>query len=73
MALQSMWEVYSGLIKSFVFGVIIALVGCFKGINSGSDSSSLGRAVTSSVVTSVTLIVIADAVFEICFSYLDLR
>ena len=73
MALQSMWEVYSGLIKSFVFGLIIALVGCFKGMNSGTDSASLGRSVTSSVVTSVTLIVITDALFEICFSYLDLR
>ncbi len=72
-ALQSMWEVYSGLIKSLFFGLIIGLVGCFKGINTGNDSSSLGRAVTASVVVSVTLIVVADALFEITFSYLDLR
>ena len=72
-ALQSMWEVYSGLIKSVFFGLIIGLVGCYKGMNSGNDSSSLGRAVTSSVVISVTLVVITDALFEITFSYLDLR
>ena len=72
-ALQSMWEVYSGLVKSVFFGLIIGLVGCYKGMNSGNDSSSLGRAVTSSVVISVTLVVITDALFEITFSYLDLR
>jgi phospholipid/cholesterol/gamma-HCH transport system permease protein len=72
-ALRGMWEVYSGLVKSLAFGLIIGLVGCFKGLRSGNDSASLGRAVTSAVVTSITLIVICDALFEIVFSYLDLR
>ena len=72
-ALRGMWEVYSGLIKSLAFGLIIGLVGCYKGLGSGKDSASLGRAVTSSVVTSVTLIVVVDALFEITFSFLDLR
>jgi phospholipid/cholesterol/gamma-HCH transport system permease protein len=72
-ALQSMWEVYSGLLKSVVFGLIIGLVGCYKGLHSGNDSSSLGRAVTASVVVSVTIIVVVDAMFEVSFSYLDLR
>ena len=72
-ALQSMWEVYSGLLKSVVFGLIIGLVGCYKGMHSGNDSSSLGRAVTASVVVAVTIIVVVDALFEVTFSYLDLR
>lgn len=72
-ALQGMWEVYSGLLKSVVFGLIIGLVGCFKGLHSGNDSSALGQSVTASVVVSVTLVVISDALFEITFSYLDLR
>jgi len=72
-ALGGIWEVYSGLVKSLVFGLIIGLVGCYKGLASGKDSASLGRSVTSAVVTSVTLIVVADALFEIAFSYLDLR
>ena len=72
-AFKSMWEVYSGLVKSLAFGLIIGLVGCFKGLRSGNDSASLGQAVTSSVVTSITLIVVCDALFEIVFSYLDLR
>jgi len=72
-ALQSMWEVYSGLLKSVVFGLIIGLVGCYKGMHSGNDSASLGRAVTASVVVAVTIIVVVDAMFEVSFSYLDLR
>lgn len=72
-ALQNMWEVYSGLLKSVVFGLVIGLVGCYKGLNCGSDSASLGRSVTSSVVVAITLIVISDAMFEVLFNYLDLR
>jgi phospholipid/cholesterol/gamma-HCH transport system permease protein len=72
-ALGGIWEVYSGLVKSLVFGLIIGLVGCYKGLASGKDSASLGRSVTSAVVTSITLIVVTDALFEIVFSYLDLR
>ncbi len=72
-ALANMWEIYSGLIKSLGFGLIVGLVGCFKGMNAGGSSAALGRSVTSSVVVSITLIVVCDAAFEILFSYLDLR
>jgi phospholipid/cholesterol/gamma-HCH transport system permease protein len=72
-ALLSMWEVYSGLLKSLAFGLIVGLVGCYKGLHSGSNSLSLGHAVTSSVVVSITLIVITDALFELAFSYFNLR
>ena len=72
-ALGGMWEVYSGLVKSLVLVLVIGLVGCYKGLASGNDSAALGRSVTSAVVTSITLIVVADALFEMTFSYLDLR
>ncbi len=72
-ALTNMWEIYSGLIKSLSFGLIIGLVGCYKGLFTGRDSASLGRSVTSSVVVSITLIVVFDALFEICFSFLGYR
>ena len=55
-ALRGMWEIFSGLSKSLFFGLIIGLVGCYKGLNTGSGSASLGRAVTSSVVLSLSLI-----------------
>ena len=59
--------------QSRFFGLIIGLVGCYKGIYSGRDSVSLGKAVTSAVVVSVTLIIIADAMFETTFNILELR
>ena len=68
-----MWEVFSGLLKSLAFGLIIGLVGCFKGMHTGKDSAALGKSVTSTVVLAITCIVIADAVFEILYSILDLR
>ena len=72
-ALTNMWEIYSGLFKSLAFGLIIGLVGCYKGMFTGSNSASLGKSVTSSVVVSITLIVVCDAIFEICFSLLGYR
>ena len=72
-ALRGMWEIFSGLSKSLFFGLIIGLVGCYKGLNTGSGSASLGRAVTSSVVLSITLVVFSDALFEVLFNFLDLR
>ena len=72
-ALNSMWDVYSGLIKSLAFGLIIGMVGCQRGLNCGNDSAALGRAVTSAVVTSITLVVVADASFEVFYSLMDWR
>ncbi len=72
-ALTHMWEIYSGLIKSLAFGLIIGLVGCYKGLHTGNDSAALGRSVTSSVVVSITFIVVCDALFEITFSFLGYR
>ena len=72
-AIRDMWEVYSGLVKSVFFGLVIGLVGCYKGLHTGNTSLALGKSVTSSVVTSVTFIVIFDALFEILFSAMELR
>jgi len=72
-ALSDMWDVYSGLLKSMIFGLVIGLVGCFKGLNTGSNSSALGKSVTSAVVISITFIVICDASFEAIFNFMGLR
>ena len=73
MAIDNMWEIYSGLIKSLVFGGIIGMVGGFKGMKCGSSSTAVGQAVTSAVVTSITLVVVADALFEVVYSILGWR
>lgn len=61
-----------GLSKSAVFGLIIALAGCYRGLNCGRDASSVGRAATSAVVTSITWIVVADAIFAVMFHILGI-
>ena len=51
-------DVYSGMIKSFSFGVIIAWIGCYKGYYAGHGAEGVSRATTESVVmTSVTILI----------------
>lgn len=60
-------HVFSGLFKSLIFGYLVGLVGCFRGTQVGSGADSVGKLTTSSVVTSIFLIIIADAVFTYIF------
>lgn len=61
-----------GVFKSAVFGLIIAMAGCYRGLNCGKDASAVGLAATSAVVTSITWIVVADAVFAVIFHILGI-
>ena len=63
----SLSDVLTGLFKSTVFGLIIALSGCFRGLACGKDAAAVGRATTSAVVTAITWIVVADAIFAVLF------
>jgi phospholipid/cholesterol/gamma-HCH transport system permease protein len=55
----------TGIIKSFVFGVLIAGIGCMSGLQCGRTSSAVGDATTTAVVRSIVSIVIVDAVFTL--------
>ena len=47
-----------GMIKSFIFGGIVALVGCYKGLNCGQGAQGVGRATTEAVVySSITILI----------------
>lgn len=61
-------DFFGGVFKSGVFGLIIAIAGCFRGLSCGRDASSVGLAATSAVVTGITGIVIADALFAVLFN-----
>jgi len=61
-----------GLVKSGVFGIIIALAGCFKGMTSGRSAASVGLATTSAVVIAIVLIVAADGLFAVVLNVLGL-
>jgi len=58
----------SGLLKSAVFGVLIAVAGCLRGMQCGNSSSAVGEAATSAVVTGIVLIIVADATFTVLFN-----
>ncbi len=64
--LRNTWEfleasdIYSGLIKASVFGFIVALMGCYHGMNSDRGARGVGRATTNAVVSSSILILASN-------------
>jgi phospholipid/cholesterol/gamma-HCH transport system permease protein len=62
----------SGIGKAPVFAAIIAAVGCFQGFRVFGSAESVGRQTTISVVQSIFLVIIVDAVFSIAFSKLGI-
>jgi len=59
------WDLVLGLIKSAVFGLTIAAVGCYRGLETRAGAASVGLSATSAVVTSVVLIVVIDGLFAV--------
>jgi phospholipid/cholesterol/gamma-HCH transport system permease protein len=57
-----------GLGKGVVFGGLIALVACHFGLRIKANTESLGQGTTLSVVTAITIVILADAVFAIIFT-----
>ncbi len=53
--------------KSIVFGVLIALIGCHYGLRIKPNTESLGQGTTASVVTSITVVILVDALFAVVF------
>ncbi|HSI53149.1 MAG: MlaE family ABC transporter permease [Ramlibacter sp.] len=53
--------------KSVVFGVLIALIGCHFGLRVQPNTQSLGEGTTASVVTSITVVILVDALFAVLF------
>lgn len=61
-----------GIGKAPVFAVIIALVGCYQGFQVSGSAEDVGQRTTKSVVQSIFLVILVDALFSIAFSWLDL-
>jgi phospholipid/cholesterol/gamma-HCH transport system permease protein len=68
-ALGTFWN---GLIKAPVYAAIIAGVGCFQGLRVGCTADSVGRQTTKSVVQSIFLIIVADAIFSMILPWQQL-
>ena len=62
-------DIYTGLIKSLVFAMIIALIGCYQGLNTSGGAEGVGKATTRSVVVSFILIILADCVLTSIFYF----
>jgi phospholipid/cholesterol/gamma-HCH transport system permease protein len=56
----STFDIATGCIKSFVFGVILVTVCCFRGMKTSGGAAGVGKATTQSVVVSYILILISD-------------
>ena len=50
-----------------VFGILIALIGCHFGMRVKPNTQSLGEGTTASVVTSITVVILVDALFAVLF------
>jgi phospholipid/cholesterol/gamma-HCH transport system permease protein len=61
------WDIVSGMIKGAVFGFIIALMGCFYGMNSGRGAQGVGAATKSAVVGASVLILVANYILTEVF------
>ena len=65
-------DLLGGLFKSAVYGVLVALAGCLRGLQSGYSSSAVGDAATSAVVTGIVAIIVADGIFAVVFYILGI-
>jgi phospholipid/cholesterol/gamma-HCH transport system permease protein len=64
-AAVGLWNLGIGLFSGFVFGIIVALAGCMRGMQCGRSASAVGDAATSAVVTAIVGIIIATAVITV--------
>jgi phospholipid/cholesterol/gamma-HCH transport system permease protein len=60
----------TGLIKGAVYGVVVAIAGCLRGMQCGRSSAAVGEATTSAVVTSIVFIVLSMAVLTVIYDAL---
>ncbi|GHF11844.1 sulfate transporter [Kordiimonas sediminis] len=63
---------FVGLIKAPFFAVVIAITGCFNGLNVRGSAESLGVNTTQAVVQAIFLVIVLDALFAIFFTAIDL-
>jgi phospholipid/cholesterol/gamma-HCH transport system permease protein len=61
-----------GIAKSSVFGVLVAIAGCLRGIQCGRSASAVGLAATSAVVTGIVFIIVTDGIFAVLTNVLGI-
>jgi phospholipid/cholesterol/gamma-HCH transport system permease protein len=65
-------DFFGGLVKTLVFGTLIAGIGCLRGLQTGASPSAVGDSATRAVVSGIVAIVIADGVFAVIYYFLGI-
>jgi phospholipid/cholesterol/gamma-HCH transport system permease protein len=68
----SLRDVAAGVIKGSIFGVLVAIAGCLRGMECGRSSAAVGWAATSAVVTGIVSIIVSDALLTVIFDIIGL-
>jgi len=68
----SLNDLWIGLFQSCVFGVLVAVSGCLRGMQCGRSASAVGDAATSAVVTGIVSIIVATAIITVMFNVLGI-
>jgi len=67
-----LFDVFGGLFKGLVYGAIVAISGCLRGMECGRSSAAVGAATTSAVVTGIVFIVIACAMLTVAYDIMGI-
>jgi phospholipid/cholesterol/gamma-HCH transport system permease protein len=65
-------NLWIGLLHSFVFGILVALAGCLRGLQCGRSATAVGSATTSAVVTGIVAIIVATAIITVICNVLGI-
>ena len=63
-------DVWAGLLKSFLFGLVIGVIACYKGVTTARGAIGVGTSTTSSVVTSITSVIACDTLCNVILTRL---
>jgi phospholipid/cholesterol/gamma-HCH transport system permease protein len=72
LAALSLTQFVIGLVKSVVFGAIVAIAGCAAGMRASGSASAVGEAATTAVVSGIVAIIVADGIFAVVLNALKL-
>jgi phospholipid/cholesterol/gamma-HCH transport system permease protein len=65
-------DLFGGLFKSVAFGLVVAAIGCLRGLQTKTGASAVGISTTRAVVSGIVLIAIVDGIFAVVYYYLDI-
>lgn len=68
----SLWSFWIGIIKAPVFAFIVALIGCYEGLQVSQGAESVGLRTTQAVVKGIFLVIIFNAAFSVLFTYIGI-